>query len=165
MEAGLGKFRHDAREDDGMFHFTVELSGARRLDPGVYGLHVQLAGAPSTDGLVLVGDLVSSAAPRIRAPGLDVIAGPSPTLSFDDFFSPGYRPFERRTLYLSVVPQGGGDGWSLWTDKPGFTEVAVGKDPLAPGRYWINVSFTEKRRFGPVQLSRSSRTLQPFRVR
>ncbi len=169
--AGKGRLRHDAPDDDGMTHFSVELDGARPLDPGVYGVHVELASAPPMDGWVIVGDLVSSAAPRIRAPGLDAAAGRRPTLSFEDFTSPAYRPFERRTLYLAVSPQGGGEGWSLWTDQVGFTEVVVGDDPrgpattLSPGRYWINVSFTEKRRFGPMQLSRQSRTLQPFQVR
>jgi hypothetical protein len=169
--AGKGKLEADSREDDGMCHFSLELDDARPLPPGVYGVHVALAGAPPTEGWVIVSDIVSTAAPRIRAPGLDAAAGQNPTLVFEDFRSPAYRPFESRTLFLRVVPQAGGAGWSLWTDQVGFTEIVVGKDArapatmLAPGRHRINVTFTETRRFGPMQLSRQSRTLQPFTVR
>jgi hypothetical protein len=169
--AGKGKLEADPREDDGMCHFSLELDDARPLPPGVYGVHIVLAGAPPTDGWVIVSDVVSTAAPRIRAPGRDATAGTNPTLVFEDFTSPAYRPFERRALYLGVSPYGRGVGWSLWTDQVGFTEIVVGKDArgpatdLMPGRHRVNVSFTETRQFGPMQLGRKSRTLQPFMVK
>jgi hypothetical protein len=169
--AGKGKLDVEPRDDEGMCYFSLELDDARPLPPGLYGVYVALAGAPPTHGSVIVGDVVSTAAPRIRAPGLDAAAGRNPTLVFEDFTSPAYRAFERRTLYLAVSRPGEGVDWSLWTDKVGFTEIVVGKDArgpaatLTPGRHWINVTFTETRRFGPMRLSRESRTLQPFVVR
>jgi hypothetical protein len=173
LDKAKNHWKVDPPDEDGQLYFSVEAPEVRPLEPGLYDVHLELAGVPPVDGWVIVGDLVARAAPRIRAPGLDaVVDDRNPTLSFEDFYSPGYRPFENRTLYLAVWPQGGRAGWSLWTAEPGFTEVVVGKDrrgtpqaALEPGRHWINVIFTEKRRFGPMGLGRASSTHQPFRVR
>jgi hypothetical protein len=170
-EAGRGRLKVE-RDGDGLYSFSLEGDEeAHPFGPGVYDLRVDLAGAPPVTGWVLVGDLVSKAAPIIREPDVEAVVDGNPTLAFDDFTSPDYRPFERRSLWIGVWRQHA-TVWSMWTGKPGFTSVVLGKDarggpegPLMSGRNWVSMQFAERRRFGPVLITRASRSQRPFDVR
>ncbi len=61
--------------------------------------------------------------------------------------------------------------WELWSKKPDeLTEArhgspaGVGRSALTPGDYAFMVVAGETRSFGPVELTRGSRTIQPLRV-
>jgi hypothetical protein len=109
---------------------------------------------------------------RLRLPIADSAVSPNPTLSFEDYLSSAYRPFEQRTLWVGVSQPGVDDFvWELWTGKPDHGDIVLGKDPrgehearIASGRYWVGIQCAERRQFGPMQVVRAARAAVPFRV-
>ena len=160
--------------EDGSVDVSLQVDDQPPIEPGVYELRLTMSGAPTVAGWVIVGNLAPTTAPILRLPIQDSIVDGNPTLSFDPFFSPAYKRFEYRNLWVGVRTEGRKDGfdWELSTDKlePGG-DIILGKDPrgsshitLPPGRYWVSVNPSERRHFGPVDLVRSSLTTLPFRV-
>lgn len=170
-----GRFSTSAEDDGGTF---FELEGdelGAPLPSGVVRVVVELGNGATLDVAVVVDRLVSSATPRLRAPAADeVLAAGHPAVELDDFRSPEFAPFETRSLSLWLVHPGAvglAPVWSLWTSELGASRYALGAGPdtppvdVSPGRYWLGVTFGERRRFGPIGLVRASRTSVPFTVR
>ena len=57
----------------------------------------------------------------------------------------------------------GGYG-ELGAVKIGDHAATAQKTSLVPGDYWLNVACSEGRKFGPVSLTRESRSVSSFRV-
>jgi hypothetical protein len=171
LATGGGK-RKVEREKDGHTYFSLSTDeGTQPIGPGVYDVRVELRGEPPVVGWVLVSDITAKGAPHVYEPRSASLVSGNPTLSFEDFRSPAYRPFEQRTLWIGVS-RAEGIEWGLWTDSLGFTSVVLGDDDrgtskmtLPGGRHWLAVMFSEKRRFGPIRVTRAVSTQQPFDVR
>lgn len=163
--------RHDA---PGFEDVVLERVGADGpFEDGVYSMRVAIDGGPVAEGWFLARRMVSSAVPEIASPThQEVLSDPNPTIRWTPFRSPEYATWEQRVLSVYV-----GDAvketqaWNLWTDVPGeIGAVRVGLDArapkttLAPGSYWLALSGSEERMFGPLRLSRNSRSGVPFSV-
>lgn len=139
---------------------------------GVYSIHVGLDDGREVDGWVIGRGLASSATPEVLSPAPSaVVRGSNPELHWKPFTSPQYAAFEQRSLSVYVHDEGRQKtAWDYWVANPGdLGTVRVGNPPgtvgkLEPGTYWLALTASEERRFGPVRLSRSSQTGVPFHV-
>jgi hypothetical protein len=171
LAAGRGRLKSE-RQKEGRYYLSLEGDeGAETAPPGVYEVRIAMRDQAVVSGWVIVGDNVAATAPRITAPARGVRVDANPTLSFEDWRSPAFRPFEERLLWVGVSRAAHLE-WSINVARPDFTEVVVGQDgrgqpetKLAPGRHWVAVQFTEVRRFGPMRVARAARTQGPFDVR
>ena len=167
-------------EPDGTWY--VELEGPETATPtpeGLYLLDVEVAGEDVRGWFVLTRH-VSSQTPAVHAPAVgETFTSGQPPLRLDDFRSPEYRAWERRSLGLYVVrlrPGSAADkgyevAWHRWISSPRDTEVTLGVGgdmpdaELEDGDYWLAATYGERRAFGPLKIVRSSRTARPFQVR
>jgi hypothetical protein len=140
---------------------------------GVYAIHVGLDDGREVDGWVVGRGLAASATPEVLSPAPStVIAGPHPEVTWKPFTSPQYAAFEQRSLSVYVHDEGRQKtAWDYWVANPGdLGSVRIGSPPgapvgkLEPGTYWLALTASEERKFGPVRLSRSSQTGVPFHV-
>lgn len=164
--AGLGAWSETPEPDGSRF---FELEGPERPTPlaeGLYRVEIELADGGVTRGWFILGGLTSARAPRVDSPTPGEVTGPSPRLAFEDFRSPGWRPWERRALGAWIVTAPPAEPWQpIWSthaEEP--TVSALDAPPLDPGDYWFGLNFAERRRFGPLLLVRASRAAVPFSV-
>jgi hypothetical protein len=176
--SGKGTFgiRHDPNaKSRGLEEFTLDSEPLETLPPnGVVSIRFELDDGTVSDGFIITHAVDVSAAPQILTPrSSSTVSGANPTLMWAPFRSAEYKPFERRRTVIHVSRQGeDASVWEFFTeDVEGVTEARigspVGKSPavaLTPGEYWVSVSSAESRKFGPVEILRSSRLSQPFHV-
>src|SRR5262249_20576267 len=99
------------------------------------------------------------------------VSDPNPTVRWAPFRSPRYRDFEKRRTVIHVSRQSGGPSvWEFSSSKEDeANEARIGSvgspnTALAPGDYRLQLSASESRRFGPVELIRSNCTVQDLHV-
>ena len=174
--AGVGTWEVEADEGQFKIDFQTRTQAAPLAD-GLYMLQFGFKDGRRASGWFLLSDLTSTATPRIAAPAFgESVATGNPEIVWDDFHSPEYKPYERRTLNVSVGQLfNGGEEWQnrwyLYRQDPVQTRTVVGRDPagsqqieLSKGDYWLVVSFMEQRRFGDLKMRRVSRTARGFHV-
>jgi hypothetical protein len=100
----------------------------------------------------------------------------NPVFEWEDFRSPEYKPYERRSFNLHVgrvtetAPYWEGL-WDFYLGSPNETQVVVGKDSrakelkLEDGEYWVTFQYVEARAFGPLKIRRASRTTRQMLVK
>jgi len=153
---------------------------------GLYMLHLGLAGGKSVDGWLILTRQESSATPQVQSPTPnEELDNANPELRFANFYSPEYKPGEQRNLVAVVshtrpAQLSGGlkneshIAWSIQMENPSIQKLVVGPQPgvyppgathLTDGGYRFALVYTESRRFGPMSLTRESRTFLPFSVR
>ena len=140
---------------------------------GVLSVHVLFDGGPAIDTWVLARRMISSAAPIVESPAPSASFGdPNPVVRWTPFRSPEYAPFEERRIDFYVHDDAADRAaWDLWL--PDAAELGTmtlgdhaGAPPtrLGPGSYWLALTASEERQFGPVILGRTSQTGVPFSV-
>jgi hypothetical protein len=117
--------------------------------------------------------LASTGTPEVRSPAAWAsVSDPNPRVVWAPFRSPECTAFEQRAVGVQVrrVDEKA-LAWELWSKKPDeLTEArlgspaGVGRTALTPGDYRFFVVAGESRSFGPVEMVRGSRTVQPFHV-
>jgi hypothetical protein len=106
-----------------------------------------------------VSKLLSSDTPTIKVPFVgQTFSTATPTIKWEDFFSPEYRSFESRGVWIAAW---GPSHWETYIPDPNLTDVTVGTGghgdrTLVNGRYSFVVGFREVRKFGDLQLARQS---------
>jgi hypothetical protein len=171
--SGMGKF--DLRDDEpGYKDFVLEAKRVEALpDDGIFTLRLALDDGTVSEGWFIGHALKSSASPELRSPVSSAsLADPNPLVSWVPFRSPEYAPFEHRTMNVYLNREGApGLAWNYWTGEPGELDaVRAGAQPGAPsaslvaGDYWLSVTGSEIRSFGPVRLARGSQTVVPFHI-
>jgi hypothetical protein len=171
-DSGKGSFKlkHDK---PGYDTFVVERVMTSLPSDGVLSLRFDLDDGTSPEGWFISRSQSSSATPEIRTPlSSTSIKDVHPVVSWVPFRSPEYKPFEFRTLSVYVSMDGAdGVSWDIWMQNYGeLGQVKVGDQPpaaktsLIPGDYWLNITCGEGRMFGPVAMTRESRTVAPFHV-
>jgi len=164
------KLKH---EKVGYDTFVVERSFESLPADGVFSLRFDLDDGTSPEGWFISHAQSSSATPELRTPAPSTsTADVHPVVSWVPFRSPEFQPFEFRTLSVWVSRDGGdGVAWDIWMQNYGeLGAVKVGDQPpaaktsLVPGDYWLNVTCGEGRKFGPIAMTRESRTVAPFHV-
>ena len=171
-DSGKGslKIKHDK---PGYDTFVVERVMTALPPDGVFSLRFDLDDDTSSEGWFISRSQASSATPEIRTPVSSTsITDVHPVVSWVPFRSPEYRPFEFRTLSVYVSREGAdGVSWDIWMQNYGeLGAVKVGDQPpalktsLIPGDYWLNITCGEGRMFGPVGMTRESRSVAPFHV-
>jgi len=161
-ENGIGSWEEEVDLGNGP---EFQLQALRQPDPvsdGLYLLNLELANGKSTHGWFIVSNLLSSDTPNVSVPAAgQTFMTPNPTLKWEDFHSPEYKSFERRSLWLATW---GSTHWETYLDDPSLTEITVGKS-LADGQYSFLVGYREIRRFGDLRLARQSFSGVPFYVK
>ncbi len=169
-ESGVGEWQVD-KEDGGKFSF--ELSSEDRSVPwesGLYRLYIRCKDGTSVNGWFIMSNQLASSAPKIHSPkvGARYEGVPSqPVIRWDDYRSPEFQDFERRSLVILVAQLHQPDfqiRWMRFAFAPEEEEAKIDR-PLDRGDYWLSMTFREERRFGPVRLRRASRTARRFYVR
>ncbi len=163
-----------AEEDDLEDGPEYSLDGPRGNEPAAEGLYlvdIELASGSVTHGWFILSGMLSSETPSVAVPSVgQSFSTVNPTLRWQNFRSPEYRPFERRGLWLGVAQMDPPSfqwklAWSKWLADPELTEITVGPKALDKGRYFFYVAYSEKRGFGDLRLGRESVTVTPFTVR
>lgn len=165
--AGMGELRLTPQPEENVDEVVLEAKDvAAALPDGVAHVHVALDDGREIDTWVLARGMASSASPEIATPSQSAtFADPSPTFEWSPFRSPEYAPFETRTLSVYVHDERTKSAaFDRWTAEPGeLARMKVDKK-LAPGSYWLALSAGENRKFGPINLARTSQRGVPFNV-
>lgn len=162
---------------NGMPNTTFEVKGENKdevalrlngvdapLPDGVYSIHISMNAAPIVDTYVIARHLESSAAPTVTSPGAVITEG-APTVKFAPFHSPEFADYEARSINFYVEEKDTHTvRWTKWTGSPDDLNGTATGEPLKSGSYWLAVSASERRSFGPIELDRSSQTGIPFDV-
>jgi hypothetical protein len=169
------QIRHDPGvQKAGLQEFALD-SGPIPAPPedGVVTVRLELDDGTVSEGFFIARSLASSVTPEVTAPApWATLRDPSPVVAWSPFHSPERAPFEQRAMGVQLRRDGEPNlVWEQWSDKPDdFTEArlgspaGVGRSALAPGSYRVSVTASEHRFFGPVELSRGSRTTVPVRL-
>lgn len=172
FQRGLGEA---TRKDEG---FALEAKVDNPPGDGVYDIDVLTKGGKSAKGWVILRKMVATAAPDVLSPSPSfVFAEATPTLRWAPYRTADYVGYEGRTLSLWLrEEQLSTPAWDYWTDHPGeLSSMRVCDAPatghtaarcqtLEPGGYWLSVTASEQRWFGPITLSRAGQTRVPFSV-
>jgi hypothetical protein len=150
---------------------------------GLYFLKITLKSGRTLDGWFLITQGESSASPLVKSPRPGEVLGPKPKLTFVNFRSPEYRPFENRELDVEIDQDDAGalpeetrsaTAFEVLLENPQLEELVVGPHPaaesprleaLSRGRYRLQLTYREQRQLGPITLTRDSSTSVPFSVR
>lgn len=177
--AGIGEYVEQKDEFDGTPYYDLGSEGQKRpFETGLYLINIETASGEKVQGyFILTSDLNVAEAPYVKSPseGQTFVNG-TPTITWKDFHSSQYRPEEYRRLGISIVsvqPDGQwNDKWLYWAKDPApnVQSVTVGKDgkgvkELENGDYLVVVGFSERHRFGPLQIARDAITLRNIHVK
>lgn len=177
-QAGIGRWEEQTYADRKPEYGFYSEKSREPVPGGLYILRVELQNGKSVDGWFLIDDgRNSTAAARIAVPSDgETFRTGNPTFHWADFHSPQYQPYERRGLWMAVSrsepPKYEWDMvWDLWNGSPNISEVTIGKEDeangvskLEPGHYIFVLKYSERTRFGDVNISRDSITQRPFMV-
>ncbi|MCM2276632.1 MAG: hypothetical protein NDJ89_00975 [Oligoflexia bacterium] len=160
-----------------MFSFQ----GARTKRPvpaGLYLLKIELTNGKKVDGWFILDELANASdGPRVSSPTPGQIFGSgNPTFRWTDFRSPEYQSQELRSLWVSVFDPAAKNYEQKWSESFGSPslqqEATVGPsklgraiEALAPGEYRFTVEFSERHRFGDLQVSRASSVNRVFAIK
>lgn len=176
-EKGIGIWE-ETSSSDGPEYFIRSEPTKEAPKEGLYLLNLVMTNGKTMNGWVIVNDMVSTDNTNIVVPSMgQVFNTQNPTLRWEDFKSPEYKPYERRTLSGLVLTRelNGAkeeERWEIWQRDPMKTETTVGVDPdgkgvskLEKGAYILYVNYSERRKFGDIELCRDSATISPFYVK
>lgn len=165
--AGIGDSRLTPQEGENVDEVVLEAKDvSAALPDGVATIRVTLDDGRAVDTWVLARAMGSSASPEVASPTQSAtFADPSPTFEWTPFRSPEYAPFEYRTLSVYVEnEQKKSVAFDHWTMNYGdLARIKVDKK-LEPGSYWLALTAGEDRKFGPINLARTSQRGVPFSI-
>lgn len=169
---GIGSFDSWKNEDDRGFYL-----GRRFESPkfdGLYLIQIKLKGQDLVNGWFISSKMKSSKTPTIKTP-IDgtIFNTPNPEFVWNNFLSPEYQNFEQRKLYLKITHFNSKRKtvwWWLSEKDPTRERVTLGDEGigahiLKPGTYLLHLNYGERKKFGPIKLSRDSRTVVGFEVK
>lgn len=143
---------------------------------GLYFVEVTMADGGTASAWVPVVDWASDKTPVLDAPRAYQSLGANPEVQWLPF-STGDRGYEGRRFSVQAILNDAPDydwvtRWTLYGKDGDETHTTVGKDPrgdgvtgLTPGRYLLNVTYSEWRRVGDLQIVKQSATRVPFYAR
>jgi len=164
-ENKVGYFEQYKEDEGGAGWYLATDFVSEQPKEGLYLLNIKVSGKPVVNGWVIISNLISTKSPEVIIPQKDQLFSTStPEFKWKNFYSDGYKKFEKRKISLRVV-QDDNDIWELALGgaKKLATKATVDKN-LLPGKYTLKLSYKERRYFGPVALERVSRTDTPFSV-
>ena len=132
---------------------------------GLYFINARFSNGTEWRAWFILSGQLSSDSPAMSSPSVgETFRTQNPTLEWEDFRSPEYKTYERRTLWLGVSELGPyKQVFSLWRGYPNVETAVINKN-LKDGKYRIILNYTEKRNFGGIVLGRASTTIRPFFV-
>jgi hypothetical protein len=142
---------------------------------GLYELTGRLETGTTFGGWFVVVDPLASTTPVLTFPEGQVFTTPTPTFSFVNYTSPEHKPFEARTLLVTINlhPTHEPPFPNVVTkliDDPQISSLTIGKGPLsdagplASGEYRFALFYRESRRFGSLTIVRESSVASCFLV-
>jgi hypothetical protein len=165
--AGIGDVRLTPQPGEDVDEVVLEAKDVpSALPDGVATIRVSLDDGRQLDSWIIARGMASSASPEIATPTQSAtFADPSPTFQWTPFRSPEYAPFEYRVLSVYVEnEQTKKVAFDHWTMLHGdLASIKVDKK-LDPGSYWLALTAGEDRKFGPINLARTSQRGVPFSV-
>jgi hypothetical protein len=172
---GHSQIRHDPGTSAAQLDELVLDSGPIATPPadGVIAIRLELDDGTVAEGFFIAQALASTTTPEVRSPApWASVTDPNPEVTWAPFRSPECAGFEQRGLGVQVQREGESPlAWEVWSNKPDErstvrlgSSVGVGRAALTPGDYRVMVVASETRAFGPVAISRASRTFRPFHV-
>ena len=168
-----------AVDEDGPQFNIKAITSHEKIPTGLYLLTVDTKQGHHVDGYFIVDESMNSEdMPKVVVPSNDhVFKTGNPTFKWVDFMSSQYKPYEKRSLYVGVygADEPNPDVWEVDQSPPTIEETTIGitseqydgrgQVTLANGNYVVNVTYREKKKFGPLTLARESGTTRSFTVR
>lgn len=168
-KAGVGRAEeeYDSEYDDYQNRFNTSRYPAP-LETGLYFLTISLKSGTVVKGWFLTTESsFASTHINLKTPAVgETVEGSNIQLEFDDYKSPEYKPFEKRSFYTEIGRiEGSGYKrvWDKWIGHPNLERVVVNKE-LTPGNYNLWLSYKEKHRLGDLHLQRQIFVSRPFKV-
>lgn len=165
--SGVGRLQITEQGAENVDEAILEAKDVPAAMPdGVATLRISLDDGRELDTWVLIRGMSSSASPEVATPAQSqTFTDPSPTFVWTPFKSPEYAPFEYRTCSFYIhdeqVKQPAYDRWTMVHGDLGQMKV---EKKLAPGSYWLALTLGEDRKFGPINLARTSQRGVPFSI-
>lgn len=165
--AGIGDLRVTPQAGEDVDEVVLEAKNvAAALPDGVVTIRVSLDDGRQVDAWVIARAMASSASPEVATPMQSAtFSDPSPTFEWTPFRSPEYAPFEFRVLSVYVEDERkkttAFDHWTMLYGEVGRLKV---DKKLEPGSYWLALTAGEDRKFGPINLARTSQRGVPFSI-
>ncbi len=159
-------------EEDGIKEFYLGRSFESIQFDGLYSIKIKLKGKAQINGWFIAESMESTLTPSISSPGHKaILQNRTPVLSWSDFKSPEFEEFEKRRLSVRVT-KADNDWTEVWSYKekvPQTQSLVLGEkgkgvNKLESDAYYFSVTYSERRRFGPITLSRESRKTVPFSI-
>ena len=165
--SGIGDVRVTPQDGENVDEVVLEAKNVSAAVPdGVVTIHVALDDGREVDTWVPARNMASSASPEVLTP-LPSATYTDGNLTFEwtPFRSPEYAPFEYRVVSVYVdneqTKTPAFDHWTMNTNE--LSRVKVDKK-LEPGSYWLALTLGEDRKFGPINLARTSQRGVPFSI-
>lgn len=175
--AGIGDFSDEEDAKTPGF-FYVGNNNHEPIPTGLYLLRVELINGKVVDGWFLIDeDMNATANPDVTAPAMgQVFQTGNPTFRWLNFQTPQYKPYETRSVWIGVSKVTSSDHndqkWILHQNSPilqeatiGSTVDGIGVRKLDDGRYFFQIKYHERKRFGDVLIGRDAMTTRAFSVR
>jgi hypothetical protein len=180
-QAKIGKWEENY--DEKYKEYSFKVSGVKQNDPiqeGLYFIQLELTNGKKADGYVILTDMNASTLPELQSPYVgEVYKTAVPTFKFKNYFSPEYKPNERRNLSLGIGQDltEWKDVWEIWVPiptleqttvcaKPSEGEVSTECNHLEDGKYSLYLNYQERRRYSnKIQLSREASISRAFSVK
>jgi hypothetical protein len=165
--AGIGDLRLTPQPEENVDEVVLEAKDVpAALPDGVVTIRITLDDGREVDTWVIARSMASSASPELATPTQSATYDdPNPTFEWTPFRSPEYSPFEYRVLSVYVeneqTKKVAFDHWTMLHED--IARLKVDK-PLEPGSYWLAFTAGEDRKFGPINLARTSQRGVPFSV-
>jgi hypothetical protein len=135
-------------------------------EAGLYFMNATFSNGKNWSAWFILSGVLASDTPNLIHPEVgDTLTTSMPTFNWDDFHSPEYQQGEVRSLWLGVSTlEPYKNVFSIWRGNPSITEISPSSE-LEDGKYRINLSYKEERKFGGIWLGRGTSTIRPFFIR
>lgn len=169
----------DVGDSDGPQFNVRAKPSPEKISTGLYLLTIDTKQGHHMDGYFIVDeDMNSVDTPTVIAPTEgQIFRTGNPTFKWVDFMSSKYKPYEKRSVYVGVygAEEPHPDVWEVNQTPPTIAETTIGiaseqfdsngKVSLEDGSYVVNVTYRERKKFGPIVLGRESGTTRSFSVK
>lgn len=177
-QAGKGEWEQDHQEGEDVYFSLSTTKSGQPTPEGLYLIDLELSNGKQVSGWFILDDSLNAGdAPKVYSPAFDqIFSTTKPTFRWQDYHSALYQPEERRSLWFGVSrtdppDYAWNDIWSIWQSPPRLTETTIGLNAsgtgvsqLAAGSHVFVIDYQEFKRFGDMQIRRSSTTVRPFSI-
>jgi len=178
-QAGIGNWDDTNTIPPTGHDFSIETNKSRQpVAGGLYLLNITLSDGTQTKGwFILDDDINASTSPRVMTPSMDqVFTTGNPTFFWQNFITPEYKPFERRSFWVGISRfepphYDWNEVWGYYEGPSKREQITIDShgeggsvSKLEKGSYVFYINYHERRNFGDLIITRDSTTSRNFKI-